>query len=435
MSDNTTLLKIADGVDAMQKSHTALEAKYDGLLNVQIKEIGDKLNPLVDAQAKLDSQLLEAKQEIKTLEATLLRVANSGSKKEEEKNVEYKNAFKSYLRKKTAISDDVSDKYIKSLIEDIYQGSNSKDLDLHLKTLRSDIGPDGGYFIVPQKGEIIKGRYFETTPMRLLADVREITSNQIDFPLDDQEAGAPTWGSEVTPTPGVNTPQIGLINILAHQQSAYVDVTQTMLDDMPDVDTWLLSKLDDKFRRDENTKFVSGDGASKPKGYLSYTAWSTPTTISGTTGVYQRNAVEQIASGVAGELSADGIKTMQAALKEEYQENAVFVMKRMTWNGVTLLKDGMGRWLIDPNLLKTSTTLELLNRPVVFGNDMQDVASNSLSIAYGDFKRGYQIVDRLGMRVLRNPYIAHPIVRFQAFRRTGGEVKNFEAIKLLKCAA
>ena len=72
----------------------------------------------------------------------------------------------------------------------------------------------------------------------------------------------------------------------------------------------------------------------------------------------------------------------------------------------------IGRYLIDPNLLKTSTTLELLNRPVVFGNDMQDVASNSLPIAYGNFKRGYQIVDRLGMRVLRNPYIAHPIVRY-----------------------
>ncbi len=270
--------------------------------------------------------------------------------------------------------------------------------------------------------------------MRLLASVQEITSNQIDMPLDDQQAGDPTWGSEVTPTPSATTPQIGLVNILAHQQQAYQDVTQTMLDDMPDVDTWLLSKLDDKFRRDENTKFVSGDGADKPKGFLSYAAWDVPSTIGGVTGVYQRNAIEQIASGVAGAVTADGIRTLQGALKEEYQENAVFVMKRMTWNVVSLLKDGIGRWLIDPNLLKTSTTLELLNRPVVFGNDMQAIASNALPIAYGDFSRGYQIVDRLGMRVLRNPYIAHPIVRFQAFRRTGGSLKNFEAIKLAKCS-
>jgi HK97 family phage major capsid protein len=271
--------------------------------------------------------------------------------------------------------------------------------------------------------------------MRLLADVREITSNQIEFPLDDQQVGDPTWGSEVTPTPSASTPQIGLVNVLAHQQACYVDVTQTMLDDMPDVDTWLLSKLDDKFRRDENTKFVIGDGADKPKGFLSYAAWDVPSTIGGTTGVYQRNAVEQIDSGTPGEITADGIRTIQGALKEEYQEGAVFVMKRMTWNDVSLLKDGIGRYLIDPNLLKVSTTLEMLNRPVVFGNDMPAVASGSLPIAYGDFKRGYQIVDRLGMRVLRNPYIQHPLVRFQAFRRTGGVVKNFESIKLLKCSA
>jgi len=431
----TLLQKIADGIEAQQTKFTALESKYDGLVSNEIKGIEAKLNPLVDAQVKADAELLALKEHNKTLETNLLKIANSGSTNTQEKNLEYKNAFKSYLRKREVISDSMSDTYIKSILEEVYKGSNSKDLELHVKTLRSDIGPDGGYFIVPQRGEIIKGRYFETTPMRMLADVREITSNQIDFPLDDQEAGAPTWGSEVTPTPSANTPQIGLINILAHQQACYVDATQTMLDDMPDIDTWLISKLDDKFRRDENTKYVSGDGADKPKGFLSYTAWTTPSTISGTTGVYQRNAVEQIASGTAGQLSGDGVRTMQSALKEEYQENAVFVMKRMTWNSVTLLKDGIGRWLIDPNLLKTSTNLELLGRPVVFGNDMQDVASNSLSIAYGDFKRGYQIVDRLGMRVLRNPYIAHPIVRFQAFRRTGGQVKNFEAIKLLKCAA
>ncbi len=126
---------------------------------------------------------------------------------------------------------------------------------------------------------------------------------------------------------------------------------------------------------------------------------------------------------------------MQAAQLEEYQENSVWVMKRGTWGVVTELKDGVGQYLINPRLLYEGATLQLLNRPVVFGNDMQTIGANSLSVAYGDFKRGYQIVDRLGMRILRNPYIAHPRVRFQAFRRTGGGVKNFQCIKLLKLAA
>ena len=168
---------------------------------------------------------------------------------------------------------------------------------------------------------------------------------------------------------------------------------------------------------------------------MSYAAWATPSTISGTTGVYERNKIEQIASGAAADITADGMRTLQASLKEDYQDQAVWLMKRMTWNNSVLSKDGVGQYLINPRFFKEGTDLELLGRPVVFANDMQAVAANSLSVAYGDFKQGYQIIERLGMRVLRDVYSQTPKVLFKAYKRAGGAVVNFEAIKLLKCSA
>jgi len=245
------------------------------------------------------------------------------------------------------------------------------------------------------------------------------------------------WTGQTTATPSVTTPQVGQINIYANEVQAQQAITQSMIDDVPDIESWLMSKIDDKFSRNLNTTYVAGDGASKPKGFLSYAAWDVASTVAGQTAVYQRNAIEQVSSGVAGEVTADGVKCLQAALLEEYQSNAVWIMKRMTWETVTTLKDGVGRYLINPNnvALQNGVDLMLLGRPVVFGNDMQTVGANSLSIAYGDFKRGYTIVERLGMRILRDPYTSTPLVNYKAFRRVGGEVSNFQAIKLLKCAA
>ncbi len=432
----TIMQDIAKNVAYIQEQHTKdADANKVEIKNAQEKA-AESMKAVEEFTKNQSAALAEEKAAREKLEAAILRIGNSSEKGEKaEENLEYRNAFKSYLRKAENVSEELSEKYIKGQLEKVYKGTQSKDIDVHFKTLRSDIGPQGGYFIAPQLGPVVKGRYFESTPMRELSDVMAITSNQINFPLDDQQLGAPTWDSEVTDTPETTTPQIGLVDIIAHQQACWVDATQTMLDDMPDVDTWLIGKIDDKFRRDENTQFVSGNGASKPKGFLSYAAWSVPSTIAGVEGVYERNKIEQIASGVSGAPTADALRCIQASLFEEYQENAVWVMKRGTWGVVTELKDGVGQYLINPRLIFEGVPLQLLNRPVVFGNDMQTLGANSLSIAYGDFKRCYQIVDRLGMRIQRNPFIQHPRVRFQAFRRTGGGVKNFQGIKLLKCGS
>lgn len=443
MSDNTLeIKKLIDGVSekivAMQSKNDELESKYDGLTKTEIKQIGEEMTKTLGKVEELRAEVKAAEEKSKRFEAIMARGGAAGEGKASDPvRTEYKNAFVSYLRKRDLGVEAKTEDYIRSIAEEAFKGTSSKDLDIAIKTLRSDIGPDGGYFIMPEKGPIIKGRYFETTPMPELATVRQITSNSIMFPLDDGQMGDVVWTGQITPTPSVTTPQIRQINIFANEVQAQVSATQSMLDDMPDIESWLMDKINDKFYRNLNTAYVAGDGASKPKGFLSYNAWSVPSTIAGQTAVYQANAIEQVSSGEAANVTADGVKCLQAALLEEYQNNAVWIMKRMTWEVVSTLKDGVGRYLVNPNTvaLQQGLDLMLLGRPIVFGNDMQTVGANSLSIAYGDFKRGYTIVERLGMRILRDPYTATPQVLYKAFRRVGGEVTNFQAIKLLKCAA
>jgi HK97 family phage major capsid protein len=77
----------------------------------------------------------------------------------------------------------------------------------------------------------------------------------------------------------------------------------------------------------------------------------------------------------------------------------------------------------------------LMTFPIVGSEDMPDIAANSYSVAFGDFRRGYLIVDRQGVRVLRDPYSAKPYVLFYTTKRVGSGIQDFDAIKLLKFAA
>lgn len=77
----------------------------------------------------------------------------------------------------------------------------------------------------------------------------------------------------------------------------------------------------------------------------------------------------------------------------------------------------------------------LLGYPVTEIEDMPDIAANAIAIAFGDFRRGYLMLDRQGARVLRDPYSLKPYVLFYTTERVGRGVQNFDAIKVMKFAA
>ena len=206
--------------------------------------------------------------------------------------------------------------------------------------------------------------------------------------------------------------------------------TADMLEDAYlDIAGWLQSKGADKIGRTENTAFFTGNGVNKPRGLLSYAAWAAA-------GVYERDKIEQVISGAATTVTADGIIDLQYALKEAYQPQAVWLMKRATFGAVIKLK-GADNFYFGPMMLAEGvTTMQLLGKRVLFCDDMQAIGTGAnLAVAYGDFGRGYTVMDRIGLQVLRDPYTAKPYTEFTLRKRTGGDVTNFEAIKLMRLAA
>lgn len=286
------------------------------------------------------------------------------------------------------------------------------------KSLSVQSDPDGGYTVLPDmSGRVIK-RVFETSPMRGLVSVQQIGTDALEGLYDDDQAAA-AFVSEAGTRSSSATPQIGKWRIPVHEMYAMPASTQRLLDDSNmNVDVWLAQKVADYMARLQNTKFVTGTGIGCPRGFLTYT--------SGTT---LRTTIEQVASGSSGAFTYAGLVSLVYALKSEYRARGAFGMNRLSISGVRKIVDGQSRPLWEPSL-QVGEPMRLLGYPVNELNDMPDPASASLSACFADWKEFYQIVDRAGLRVLRDPYTSKGFVLFYTTARVGGDVLNTEAGKI-----
>ncbi|PIQ96538.1 MAG: phage major capsid protein [Nitrospinae bacterium CG11_big_fil_rev_8_21_14_0_20_56_8] len=290
------------------------------------------------------------------------------------------------------------------------------------KLLSSDSDPDGGYWVTSSLSAQVIQKVYETSPMRKQVTVETISSDALEIPEDLNEAVA-GWTSERAARTETDTPQIGLRRIPVHELYAEPRATQTLLDDARiDVESWLAQKISDKISRLENTAFISGDGAGKPRGILTHPAGTSA------------GQVCQVNSGHASQLTSDGLRALFYALKTPYLNRARWVMSRSSLEAISKLKDSQGNYLWQPGL-QFGEPQTLLGHPVERMEDMPAVAANSLSVAFGDWQRAYTIVDRMGIRVLRDPFSAKPFVLFYTTKRTGGDVADFEAFVIQKTAA
>jgi HK97 family phage major capsid protein len=322
----------------------------------------------------------------------------------------------------TAISTDLAKKTI-------IHGSDAA-MEACQKALAEGSNADGGIWVMPERSTVKVDREFETSPMRSLASIQTTTTSSFEMVIDDDEA-ASGWVGEVEARPTTDTPQIGLLTIPIHEMYAKPEATQNMIDDAGfDIEGWLQEKVSDHFNRTENTSFVTGNGSKKPKGIIAYTAATTPNT-------YQRDRVTQItATGTAGVLDeSNDLIILQNSVLDSYQAGAVFVGNRATFTDIMLLQDGEGRYLMNPMMMKEGTDRVLLRKPFVIFSDMPDVASAALPLAYGDFRKSYTIVDRMGIRILRDPYSNKPFIQYYSTKRLGAAVSNFEGFHILKINA
>ncbi len=291
------------------------------------------------------------------------------------------------------------------------------------KALASDSDPEGGYWVTSDMADTVIRKIFETSPLRKVATVETISSDALEIPddLDEADAG---WTSEREVRSETATPKIGMRRLPVHELYAMPKATQTLLDDARiDVETWLAGKVADKLARLENAAFINGNDAGKPRGILTYPAGTT-----------NPGEVQQINSGDASTITADGLRALFYGLKTPYLNNAVWLMSRSTVEVISKLKDANNQYLWQPSL-QAGEPQTLLGHAIERMEDMPAVAANSLSIAFGNFRQAYTIVDRAGLRILRDPFSSKPFVLFYTTKRTGGDVTNFEAFVIQKTAA
>lgn len=294
---------------------------------------------------------------------------------------------------------------------------------LEKKALSVGTDADGGYLVTPYMSETIAKVVFDSSPMRQLASVQTISTDSMEVIQDTEEAAA-NWTTETGSVSDTTTPQIAQKVINTFELYAQPKATQKLIDDSSvDIEQWLTEKITSMFSRKENTAFISGNGTSQPKGILSYTAGTS------------NDEIEQIVSGSAGAVTSDSLVQLFYALKEDYATNATFLMNRSVVQAVRLLKESTtDQYMWQPGLAAGAPDT-LMGVPVMQAADMPAAATDSLSVAVGDFRRAYQIVDRIGTRILRDPFTEKPFVKFYATKRVGGEVVVSDAIKLLKLSA
>lgn len=304
-----------------------------------------------------------------------------------------------------------------------------------IKAMSEGSDPDGGYVVTADMGGRIVTRIYETSPMRQQSSVVTISTDRIQG-LKDTDQAAATWVGEVPSGYATTTPQLGQWMISVGQLAAEPTITQVLLEDAAfDVEGWLGRKVADYFSRAENTAFVTGDGAGsvKPRGFASYTTAAT-NDAGRTWGVF-----EHVATGTSATFGTDpnGIQkliTLVHKLNPAYLANAKFFCNRSTLAVIRQLTDASsaGKFVFLPGGASPGIPDTVLGFEVVRFEDMADMAANSYSLAFGDMRETYTIVDRLGISVLRDPFTSKGNIKFYTRKRVGGDVVNFNSLKFMK---
>ncbi|MDZ7822841.1 MAG: phage major capsid protein [Ahrensia sp.] len=295
------------------------------------------------------------------------------------------------------------------------------------KAMSYGSGPDGGFLVPAETETSIGARLAAISPIRSIAMVRQVTGAVLKKPFSIT-GPAVGWVGETAPRPETSASQLAELQFPTMELYAMPAATASLLDDSAvNIDQWIASEVEAAFAEQEGAAFVGGDGVNKPKGFLDYNSVAESAWTWGNLGY--------VATGVSGQLPAadasDVLIDAVYALKAGYRQNANWVMNRKTQASIRKLKDADGNYLWQPPAAVGQNAM-LMGFGVVEAEDMPDAAADANAIAFGDFGRGYLIVDRQGVSVLRDPYSAKPYVLFYTTKRVGGGVQDFDAIKLVK---
>jgi HK97 family phage major capsid protein len=309
--------------------------------------------------------------------------------------------------------------------------------DLEAKALSVGTGTDGGYLVPDEIERAVNRAVRDVSPMRAISGIRQVSGSvyRKPFAVTGAEAG---WVAETAARPETDSPTLAALAEMSFptmELYAMPAATQALLDDSAvNIDEWIAEEVRDSFAAQEGTAFVTGNGTARPKGFLDYTKVDNASWTWGNIGFIKTGVNGAFATASATVSPADKLIDLIYTVRAGYRGNGTFVFNRATQAVIRKMKDAEGDYVWQPATKAGDPSL-LMGYPVAESEDMPSLATDSYSVAFGDFRRGYLIVDRLGIRVLRDPYSQKPYVLFYTTKRVGGGVQDFDAIKLLKFAA
>ena len=404
-------MKLEETIEAIGRSFEEFKAANDERLKA-LEEKGSVDPLLTEKIEKINADitdLLKTKERLDALESKIATIDFPGGGASDPKakaKAEYKAAFENWFRK------------------GVDAGLNDLAVRAEMSTL-SD--PDGG-FLVPEEFDKLIVRVTTTvSAMRKISSVITIGTDTYKK-LINKGGTASGWVAEKGSRSTTATPSLEEIVINTKELYAQPAATQKLLDDSYiDIGAWLASEVTIEFAEQEGDAFINGNGVEKPHGINNYPKVANSS--------YTFGKIGYVVSGNASALDdPDALIALQHALKSVYRNGAVWLMSDSTFEAIRKLKDGNGAYLWRPGLAEGEPTT-LLGKPVAIDDNCDDIGSNNYPVFFGNFKRGYLIVDRMGTRVLRDPYTSKPYVLFYTTKRVGGGVVMHEAIKALKIAA
>lgn len=303
--------------------------------------------------------------------------------------------------------------------------------ELEAKAVNTLTDADGG-FVVP---DIVDRRIIDLAVnysiLRPLFSQQTIGAGTF-AQIVNMHGAASGWVGETAARPETATPQFATVSPFMGEIYANPAVTQTALDDMfVDVESWLAREVQLEFSLQENSAFINGNGVVKPKGLLAYTFTTTDD------GVRAFGTVQYVPTGVAGDwpatLPQEILLTLMDKLAVPYHTNARFLLNRFTMTAIRKMKAGDGTYLWSPGF-NGDAAPTIWGYPYTIVSQLANVEANAFAVLFGDFKAAYTVFDRIGTRVLRDPFTNKPYVHFYTTKRVGGAVVNSNAFKALKFA-
>ncbi|MEP6459958.1 phage major capsid protein [Citrobacter freundii] len=386
-----------------------LQAKFDAFKeknDKRLEAVEQEKGKLAGEVETLNGKLSELDELKSALEEELKQVKRPAGGPQSKAASEHKTAFIGFMRK----------------------GKDDGLRELERKALQVGVDEDGGYAVPEELDRTILNLLKDEVVMR--QEATTITVGGANYKkLVNLGGTASGWVGETDARPETDASKLGQIEPFMGEIYGNPQATQTMLDDaFFNVEDWINSELAIEFAEQEEIAFTSGNGTKKPKGFLAYASTLDPdkTRAFGT--------LQHILSGAAAGVTADAIIKLVYTLRKVHRNGAKFMMNNNSLFAIRILKDSEGNYLWRPGL-ELGQPSSLAGYGVAENEQMPDIAADAKAIAFGNFKRGYTIVDRIGTRILRDPYTKKPFVGFYTTKRTGGMLVDSQAIKLLQIGA